>query len=152
MTLGTAIAGTYTFTNNSVTAAQTLTFAGNISGGTGGTAAAKTLIITGAGNTVVSGIIGNGGGGALALTKTGNGTLTLTNTNSFTGQTTITTGTLVLAGGNGTTTSTTNGNTTAGSISIGGSGTLQLQAITGAGGNTVSGVSTALNKASGHWG
>jgi autotransporter-associated beta strand protein len=87
LALGTAITGTYTFTNNSLT--NTLTFAGGVQGGTGGTAAAKTLTITGSGNTAVSGIIANGGSTALALTKTGGGTLTLTGANTYTGITTV---------------------------------------------------------------
>jgi len=93
VTLGTATASTYTFTNNS---ANTLTFAGGVQGGTGGTGAAKTLTVTGAGNTTISGIVANGGASSLALTKAGSGTLTLTNANTYTGNTTISGGTLNL--------------------------------------------------------
>ena len=92
--LGTATAGSYTFTNDSTT--NTLTFAGNVQGGTGGTGAAKTLTVTGAGNTAIGGIIANGGATALALTKAGGGTLTLTGANSYTGITAVNGGTLLL--------------------------------------------------------
>jgi autotransporter-associated beta strand protein len=71
--------GTYTvgLTNNSTT--NTLTVAGGISASTAGN---KTLTVTGAGNTTISGNITNGTG-AVALTKTGTGTLSLSGTNSF---------------------------------------------------------------------
>jgi autotransporter-associated beta strand protein len=75
--LGTdATVETYTFTNNSTT--NTLTFAGNISGGpTGGTAGTETLSFNGAGNIVIGGSLLNGGASqTLAFTKTGSGTLT----------------------------------------------------------------------------
>ena len=94
ITLGSATTGTYSFINNSAT--NSLTFAGNVQGGTGGTAAAKTLTIGGAGNTLVSGIISNGGATSLALSKAGAGTLTLTKANTYTGNTTISSGILKL--------------------------------------------------------
>jgi autotransporter-associated beta strand protein len=75
--LGTnANAATYTIINNSLS--NSLIFAGNISGGvTGGTAGTETLIVAGAGNTVIGGSLLNGGAGqTLALTKYGTGTLT----------------------------------------------------------------------------
>jgi len=97
--LGTATAGTYTFTNNVTTATPTLTFAGNVQGGTGGTAEAKTLTVNGAGNTAISGIIANGGATSLALTKDGAGTLTLAGDNTYTGITTISAGTLQIGAG-----------------------------------------------------
>jgi len=83
--------GTYIITNNS--SSKTLTFAGNVSGGAGGAAGAKTLYIEGAGNVTIggaSGIISNGGATAVALTKDqGSGTLTLAGANTYTGATTI---------------------------------------------------------------
>ena len=81
--LGTAIAGTYTVVNAST---KTLTLAGAISGGTGGTAGAKTLNI-GAGNVTISGGVGNGGATSVALNKNNTGTLTLSGTLSYTGDT-----------------------------------------------------------------
>lgn len=75
LTLGTAVASTSTITNNSTT--NTLTIAGNIIGGTGGTAAAKTLTIDGAGATTISGNITKGGASTLTLTDTSTGTLTV---------------------------------------------------------------------------
>jgi len=97
ITLGTdATAQRYTFTNNSLT--NFLTFAGNISGGTGGTAGAETLNVNGAGNTFISGSIANGSATSLALFKAGSGTLTLNGSagSTYTGGTTINGGTLLL--------------------------------------------------------
>ena len=94
LTLGTAVASTTSFTNNSTT--RLLTLGGNIAGGSVGTAAAKTVIFLGVGNTTVGGIIGNGGATSVALTKSGAGTLTLAAANTYTGNTTVTSGTLAL--------------------------------------------------------
>jgi len=58
---------------------------------------ARTLTFSGAGNTSVTGVIGNGGTGAGGVTKTGTGTLTLSGTNTYTGATTINAGTLSVA-------------------------------------------------------
>src|ERR1043165_2586184 len=77
--LGTAIAGTTTITNSSV---NPLTIAGNITGGTGGTGAAKTLTISGGGGIVLSGTLTKGGATALILNANGPGTLTLSGTGS----------------------------------------------------------------------
>jgi len=90
--LGTATASSYTFTNDSTT--NTLTFAGNVQGGTGGTGAAKTLTVTGSGNTTLSGLVANGGASALALTKSGTGTVVLGGRNTYTGATTVNAGAL----------------------------------------------------------
>ena len=112
LTLGTALAGTTTFTNNSTT--NLLTLGGNITGGIGGTAAAKTVTLNGAGDTAVSGIISNGGGTSVALTKSGAGVLTLSGSNNYTGATTI-----GLVGGAG-----------GGTLRLSGSGKLGTGAIT----------------------
>ena len=124
--LGTdATAATYTFTNNSAT--NLLNFAGTITGGTGGAAAAKTLAVGGTGNTLIGGAISDGGATALALTKSGTGNLTLRGANLYTGTTTVQGGTLTL-----------DANTGAGSIAgaaltfSGGGGTFNyLQSATG---------------------
>ena len=89
LTLGTAAAATYTLTDSSTT--SSLTFAGNIQGGTGGTAGVKTLNIGGASSgsgAVISGTIANGGASALAVT-TGSGVVTFSGSNSFTGPFTV---------------------------------------------------------------
>ncbi len=103
MVLGTdGTAQTYTVTNNS---ASTLTFAGNLYGGAGGTKGTKTLAVGGSGNTVISGNITNGGATTIAITKTGTGTLTFNgnvdattglNSQGATGTVTINSGSLVL--------------------------------------------------------
>jgi autotransporter-associated beta strand protein len=94
ITLGTATAASYTLTN--AASARTLTLAGNIGGGSGGAAGAKTLNIGSVGTTVIGGVITNGGATSVALTKTGAGVLTLTNANTFSGGLTLATGTLRL--------------------------------------------------------
>ena len=78
--LGDGSAGTFTLTNASTT--NTLLLSGAISGGSGGTAAAQTLVVAGAGNTTISGNLANGGATTLGLTKQGTGTLTLSGTNN----------------------------------------------------------------------
>jgi autotransporter-associated beta strand protein len=77
-----------------INASKTLTFAGNISGGSGGTPGTNTLVVAMAngGGVTISGIIANGGAQAVALTVGGNslpGTLTLTNVNTYTGETIV---------------------------------------------------------------
>ena len=62
-----------------------------VSGGVGGTGLA--LTVGGAGDTVISGVIGTGAGG---VTKDGAGTLTLSGANTYTGVTTISQGTVGL--------------------------------------------------------
>ena len=95
-------AQTYNVTNNS---SNTLTFAGNLYGGAGGTKGTKTLAVGGSGNTVISGNITNGGTTTIAITKTGTGTLTFKgnvdattglNAQGATGTVTINSGRLVL--------------------------------------------------------
>jgi len=82
----TAGAKTYTIINNSATAGQLLTIAGGVSGGGSNT---KTLVVTGAGNTEMGGVISTGSATTFALTKSGIGTLTLKGANSYTGLTTV---------------------------------------------------------------
>ena len=96
LTLGTAIASTTTFNNDSTSGL--LTLGGNITGGSGGTAAAKTVTFSGAGNITVGGIIAPGGASGLSLTKSGAGTLTLNGSaaSTYVGATTISGGKLVL--------------------------------------------------------
>ncbi len=65
--------------------AGTLTLSGNI-GGSG-----RALTFDGAGDTIVSGVIGTGTG---TITKNGSGTVTLTRANTYTGLTTVSAGTL----------------------------------------------------------
>jgi autotransporter-associated beta strand protein len=83
-------ANAFTFTNNSTT--NSLTFAGGISSGFN--AGTKTLTVTGAGATTISGAITDGLG-TVALTKSGAGTLTLSGANFYTGNTTVSAGTLL---------------------------------------------------------
>jgi len=87
VSLGTATAGSYTFTNSSTT--NRLIFNGNVQGGTGGTGAAKTLTVDGVGDTVIAGPLLTGGASSLALTKTGNGTLFLSGMGTYAGATAI---------------------------------------------------------------
>lgn len=89
LVLGTdATAQSYSITNNDTS--NRLTFAGGITGGTTGTAGAKTLNISAAtGGITLSGAISNGGATSMALAKTGAGILTLTGSNSHSGTTTI---------------------------------------------------------------
>ncbi|MCE9611793.1 MAG: autotransporter-associated beta strand repeat-containing protein [Chthoniobacter sp.] len=81
----------FTFTNNSLT--NSLIFGGDIN--SGATTGTKTVTLTGAGATVVDGLISDGAG-TVAITKTGNGTLTLNAANTYTGQTTITAGSVIV--------------------------------------------------------
>ena len=92
-------AGTYTFSNNSSDATNTLNFGGPISAGT--TTSTETLILSGTntGNNTISGAISNGGAaGGLAINKLGAGTWVLSGANTFTGGLTLTGGTLVGTG------------------------------------------------------
>ena len=82
--LGTdATALTYNFVNNSLT--NTLTFAGNITGGAGGTAGIETLDIGGMGNTLFSGNLYKSAtsGNNINLTKIGSGTFTVDSTSNI---------------------------------------------------------------------
>jgi len=74
--LGTAIASTTAITNSSTT--NSLTFAGAIQGGTGGTAGAKTVNVTpAAGGVNFTNAITAGGASAVNLVNVGSGTVTL---------------------------------------------------------------------------
>ncbi len=95
-----ATVSTYTFTNNSTT--NLLNFAGTITGGSTGAPGVKTLIVTGAGNTLISGVISDGGATSVSLTKSGAGNLTLRGANGYTGPTSIQGGTLTLDANTGT--------------------------------------------------
>jgi fibronectin-binding autotransporter adhesin len=81
---------------NSLDSGKVLTLAQTVS--LSNNATDRTLTITGAGETVISGAIANGGTSTISgLTKSGLGTLTLSNTgNSFTGPLTINAGTVQL--------------------------------------------------------
>ena len=97
--LGTAIASTSTITNSSTSG--TLTIAGNITGGTGGTGVAKTLTIAGAGATTLSGTLGKGGASGLIINNTATGTLKLSGTSTVQSLLITQTGATVdLTGGN----------------------------------------------------
>ncbi len=150
--LGTAIAGTTTFTNSST---NNLTVAGTIAGGTGGTAAAKVLAIAGSGPVTLSGNVTKGSAGTITVTDTNSGTLTLSgaasviqqlNVNSATGIVDIGAGSLTVAG------ITAGGNaiqsTTGGTINASGGGTLTLtqnSATDGGNNGSASGTTLTIN-------
>ncbi|CAK0776912.1 hypothetical protein WCLP8_5500001 [uncultured Gammaproteobacteria bacterium] len=104
------------FSNNvytkaiNVTGTGTVTFQGVVDAGN-----ADTLTIGGPGDLTLSSIVGAHTG---ALTKTGAGTLTLSGNNTYTGTTTITAGTLTASGGLAVPSTS--------SVSVGGTGTLNL--------------------------
>jgi autotransporter-associated beta strand protein len=87
---------------------------------------------TGTFNTLISGVISNGG-----LTKAGSGTLALSGANTYTGTTTVSAGTLALTGG---------GSIASSSIIVGATTTLDVSGVTGgfslASGQTLSGSGT----------
>ena len=110
-------ARTLAFTNNSVAAGQSLTFAGGLTAGAAGT---KTILIGGNGKTFISGNLTDGAG-QLALTKVGAGTLTLSSAaNTFSGPTIVSAGTLTVSGvgGNAAATATLTVGNAAGSAAI----------------------------------
>lgn len=89
----TTLTGNRTVTNS---ASGTLTFSDiNLSDIT----TSRTLTLTGAGDTVISGMIANGGGSTAGrITKTGVGRLILQGNSTFTGPTTVSAGTLLVNG------------------------------------------------------
>lgn len=101
-------------TNLAVDAGSTLTMSGNMSAsGTGG----RILILSGAGDGSVGGVIANGATMA-SVTKNGTGTWTLGGLNTYTGNTIVTAGKLVISQNN------TLANTS--TVNIGANGVLQL--------------------------
>lgn len=82
--------------NNSTQAATDLTISSAIPISSSGTS--RTLTITGAGDTLISGLISNGAATGSALAKSGAGTLELTNTNTYGGTTTLNAGTISVTG------------------------------------------------------
>jgi len=93
---GVTTTGTLTQTNGAFTLAMSgATQTGNISLSNNNTGRVLTVQVD-ATDSVINGIIANGGSGAGGLTKTGAATLTLGGANTYTGTTTITGGTLTL--------------------------------------------------------
>ena len=94
LTLGTdGSAQSYAVTNSDT--GNSITFAGAVSGGTGGIAGAKTLNINTTGGVVFNGIIADGGATSLGIVKTGSSVLTLsTVAHTFSGGLAIEAGTL----------------------------------------------------------
>lgn len=97
--------------------ADLLTLSGNIANASG--TGTRTLTVTGAGNGLISGSIGNGTG-TTALTKAGAGIWTVSSTgNSYTGDTTVSAGTLIVNGNISTSPTNVTGGTLQGSGVVG---------------------------------
>jgi fibronectin-binding autotransporter adhesin len=78
---------------------NSITFAGDVSGGTGGIAGAKTLDINNSTGVLFNGIIADGGASSLAIQKSGGGNLTLAGgVSTLTGGIHITAGMLTISG------------------------------------------------------
>ncbi len=85
VTLGTALVGTTTLTNSATAASGVaINIAGNITGGTGGTAGIKTLNTTGAGAINLQGNITPGGGTVMNVANIGAGNTTLSGSGTST--------------------------------------------------------------------
>ncbi len=80
ITLGTAVAQTVTISNSS---AQIFTISGTITGGTGGTAAGKTLATAGTGSMTLSGNITKGSATNVTITNTNTATVIASGTNGL---------------------------------------------------------------------
>lgn len=97
VTLGAdAVAAGFTFTNDSLT--NVLTFAGDIAGGSGGTAGTKTLYVRGLGNSVISGNLSTGGAAGLTFVKSGTGSVEVSGANTYAGGTRVNQGTAIMSG------------------------------------------------------
>lgn len=96
--------------------AGTLTFSNSITN-VGGSA--RTVTLQGAGDGLVSGVIGNGNG-TVNVSKAGAGTWTFSNTNTYTGTTSVTAGTLLVNGSLASSAVSVNGGTLGGTGSIAG--------------------------------
>lgn len=83
----TGAADTAALTISNEKSGKTVTFAGTIQGGTGGTAGAKTLSVNNTYAVTLSGDISNGGASSVGISKLKSGTLILSGTNTYTGQT-----------------------------------------------------------------
>ncbi len=103
-------------------------------------ATAAALTINTAGTSNFGGVLRDGaGGGALSLIKTGAGIQTLSGANTYTGTTAVNGGTLRLS------TAGTNNIATSPTISVGGSGTLDVTAVNGGAGLTLAGTQVLAN-------
>ncbi len=94
-----ATAQSYSLTNSDSN--NSVTFAGTITGGSGGTAGPKSININSAstGGIVLSGLISNGGASSLTIVKSGAGVLNIsTAAHTFSGGVTVEAGTLTISG------------------------------------------------------
>ena len=105
------------FLRNELDAGKTLTISGKVSLTNDG--GDRTLTLRGAGETVISGIVQNGGTGKGGLAYSGLSTLTLTGANTATGNLTVNRNTIVLSGTSG-------GSWNSGPVTVNPIGTLRL--------------------------